>query len=77
MNLEISDQILQQTTKCPHGFNCLTSAEYPQCDVERMIGNILSVKTTNSLFCSYRVNYGHGYFCTCPTRIEIYKRLGR
>jgi hypothetical protein len=42
MKLNIDNEILGQTTKCPHEFECLVNEEYPECEIEQGPANIYS-----------------------------------
>lgn len=75
MGLQISDEILTKTSQCPYDFVCLTGDQYPKCPVENLIGEtslfIKSVKVDHE---PYKMSFGNGHLCTCPTRKEIYKK---
>jgi len=73
MKLNINSEILGQTTKCPHEFECLVSEKYPACEVEKIPANIHFVKK-KILSCPYKVSFGYGQLCICPTRIEVYRQ---
>ena len=76
MKLNIDSEILGQTTKCPHEFECLVSEEYPECEIEQGPANIYFVKE-KVLYCPYKISFGYGQLCTCPARIEIYRQYNQ
>ena len=75
--LQISDETLAQTTRCPHNFQCLTADTKDMCKIESHIqGNVLHIKKCVHVHCPYKKTFGYSYIvetCTCPTRCEIYK----
>ena len=73
MALQVSDETLRATTRCPHDFDCLDSEGYPLCPGEMLIaGNGLFVAGAGKRSCSYKVPFGSGNICNCPVRIELY-----
>ena len=76
MKIEINENVIKKTTHCDHDFLCLTD-EWEQCgEVKALIAdNLLYVHFdwAERRVCGYMVSFGNGYYCTCPTRIEIYK----
>jgi hypothetical protein len=76
MKLFISDDIVQQTTMCKKHFVCLTGEKADLCEVKYCISDTsYFVKTDRSKICNYKVPYGSGFLCGCPTRKELYKRF--
>jgi hypothetical protein len=76
MAYQVSDKIRKQTTKCSYNFTCLNNDTWDTCSIERDVQRaFLAVKTkSNKSTCPYWFSYGSSYHCTCPTRLEIYKR---
>jgi hypothetical protein len=77
MSYQVSDKIKKQTTKCSYDFMCLDNKSWDTCAIKRDIQRtILEIKTQNNQAgCSYRFSYGDSFFfCSCPTRGEIYRR---
>ncbi len=76
----ISEDILQATKKCTDKYICLEIYRENLCQLEVE----MEYKTTIYICkhegsCNYKLNYnklesGDFLLCTCPTRIEIYKR---
>jgi len=79
MKYKISDNILNVTTKCPNNFGCLTEPDKYICKIDKIVGeDILFVKHGNPhYYCPYAVTFGHSLVCTCPTRLEIYRKYSR
>ena len=79
MKIEVNENVINKTTHCDHEFICLED-EWTQCGVVKTLitDKLLYVhfEWGQQRACSYRVPFGNGYYCTCPTRIEIYKRYG-
>ncbi len=75
-DIEINENILKATTKCKHGFSCL-SGKKDVCKVELSVDNkIHFIVCLDNLPCSYRIPFGYSYVCTCPVRKELYNRYG-
>ncbi|MBC8184824.1 hypothetical protein H8E88_27335 [candidate division KSB1 bacterium] len=76
----ISEDILHATKKCTDNFICLEIDRENLCQLEVEIEyntTMYICKHENS--CNYKLNChklesGEISLCTCPTRIEIYKR---
>jgi len=79
MKIEVNENVIDKTTHCDHDFLCL-SDEWKQCGIVKALiaDNLLYVDFDwgQRRNCSYMVSFGSGYYCTCPIRIEIYKRYG-
>ncbi|RJQ49623.1 MAG: hypothetical protein C4538_01890 [Nitrospiraceae bacterium] len=74
MKLEISDDIINNTTKCNNGLSCLSGERACLCEIEDNFNcKVLFVKPNNLQTCSYRMSFGYSYVCTCPTRKEIFR----
>lgn len=75
MSVKVPDDILKMTTKCLHKFSCITEGqcgEFKMCEVEHINGNnIIFLKDTQQTHCPYRLSYGYGQICTCPTHYTI------
>jgi len=76
MDYQVSDKPKKQTTKCPYNFTCLNNDTWDTCSIERDLqGAFLAIRTKcNKTACAYRFPYGYSYYCTCPSRREIYQR---
>jgi hypothetical protein len=70
----VSEDTLENTTKCAKGFSCLYGEGQPFCEVEYAIGDeVLFVEYTDGA-CRYWMPFGFSSVCNCPTRREIYNR---
>jgi hypothetical protein len=77
MNVEIPREVLSATTLCSKGFACLTRPVETVGKLSSDVrGDILFVDCDRTVNCDYRVRFGYGQFCTCPTRRAIYERHG-
>ena len=76
MDYQVSDKAKKQTTKCPYNFTCLNNDTWNTCSIERDLqGAFLTIRTkSNKMTCPYCFPYGSSYYCTCPSRREIYQR---
>ena len=73
MALVVSEEAIRATTKCPHDFQCLDSEGYPLCPGKHLIpGGGLFIEEGTPLVHDYKLPFGHGYICKCPTRIEVF-----
>jgi len=76
MTYHVSDKTKKQTTKCPYNFTCLNNSPWDTCSIERALQEaFLAIKNkSNKSTCPYCFPYGSSYYCTCPSRREIYQR---
>jgi len=76
MAYQVSDSTKKQTTKCFYQFACLKNDDWDTCSIERDIQRTFLVIKTKGIknACPYSFAYGSLYYCTCPTRREIYQR---
>jgi hypothetical protein len=77
MKYDIPEDILH-ATQCMKGFSCLSQGWKPCGIVKGIIENkiiALEVDLENYSYCEYRVPFGGGMFCTCPTGVEVLKRF--
>ena len=74
MDIVVNNETLRKTIKCQEDFSCL-KGEADFCRVEYCIdGKVHFVKGLSYDYCYYQLSFGEGYFCTCPTRKEIYNK---
>ena len=82
MQINISEEIKNQTKECPSDFHCLADNEGPMCDVDLPMcsseyifeGNGLFIKPLSDHECTYQMPFRSGFLCHCPTRREIFKK---
>ena len=74
--MEINKKTINETIHCENNFECLENENYPclLMKVENCIGEKLLFINCTKITCHYKVNFGYGVICKCPTRIEIYKK---
>lgn len=75
MGLAVSQEILDRTTKCANGLSCLDTGNCGNrepCEIIYEAGReVLFLKSKESLNCPYRLPFGLGQICTCPTRYAL------
>ena len=78
MRVTVPEDILNKTTRCINDFTCL-SEEWDHCGVVKGLieGRLLALDVDKTLerCCNYRVLFGGGSFCTCPTGVEVFKQF--
>lgn len=64
------------TEQCLSEFKCLTqSAAYPRCTVEYAFGkDLMFVSGPSDAHCPFRMRFGNGHICDCPTHYAIQTR---
>ena len=73
--LKIDESILKKTTKCEGDFSCLSGDDKCLFNVEDTIRDSACYVTCEEDECAYWLSHGFmGAVCSCPTRVEIYKR---
>ena len=80
--MEIDNEILQRTTKCGKNFACLNNDKHILCPLEDSLSNeYFIIRCLNDDECPYQMSFLYFDYmsqesdlCTCPTRIEIYKK---
>ncbi len=71
------DESTQAQTTCQKGFSCISGRIENICKVrELMLGEALLIECADKSLCHYKESFGSWAICTCPTRKEIYRRLG-
>ncbi len=77
MQQTVPEDVLQNTTKCEWGHSCLESGQLetrPMCTVNRVFGeNLMFIESPVLNLCPYRLSFGFGYICTCPTHFALQK----
>jgi hypothetical protein len=77
MKYDVPQNIVNNTTQCDNNFLCLSEKWKPCGKANRLIeGKLVSILINQEQLrnCNYGVPFGWGYYCSCPTRVEIYKR---
>lgn len=76
---EIDQEILRKADKCKRGLACLFGDDLDGLhDVEDVMGRVLHFVKCTDNSCPYLASYGFlGNACSCPVRIEIYRKYGR
>lgn len=76
---EIEEKFLMETTKCSYGFECLENENHVclSAKVALCIGGKVHFIDCPEKFCKYKMDFGNGRICSCPTRKEIYNKYGK
>ncbi len=75
-NISIDPKIIDLTTECRENYSCLSGKKNCKCGVEQFFGKpaeIVFVKPTDSQVCNYKMSFGYGWICNCPTRKALYR----
>ena len=75
MEITIQEQFLRKATACKNDRRCVNGASmFP---VEDPVGaTALVVTPPNGADCDYLTRLDTTVYCTCPVRIQIYKKYG-
>jgi len=76
MNYKLDADILNEANHCRRSFSCLIGDNTCLCEVERLIDHsLLFIKPAANNICNYKMSFGYSaYYCSCPARVELYKR---
>jgi hypothetical protein len=77
MQLTVESIYLERTTQCRFDFQCLECGEYPLCRPMLVIDDVTAVRAREANHCPYKVLFGDGQYCTCPTRTILCLKYGR
>ena len=73
MNITISQETRNRTTKCLKEFQCLTDPSHAICPATRALeGDGVFIKWQGEVNCPYKMLFGQAFICNCPTRRELY-----
>jgi len=76
VELEVSEEIRQETDKCWRGFACLSGTRDGICPVRERVGDVIFVEKIKQAYCPYDVTFGYSHICSCPVRRELFERYG-
>jgi hypothetical protein len=77
MDIRISDDVIEQATKCGRVFSCLSGSLEGSCKVRKYVADeVLLVDNGRGEACAYLRVLGRSQMCLCPVRKEIYRRYG-
>ena len=67
------EQAMDKTTKCIFQFKCLDMhSDHPRCTADHMSAeNRIVVSAAGADTCPYRMRFGGGYTCDCPTHAVL------
>lgn len=74
MAYAVSEETKSRTTKCLFNVQCLNSDMWETCSIDRELQkDFLTIRSRcNKSYCLYCTSFASSYYCTCPTRREIY-----
>ena len=71
--MKIDENIINKTD-CKKNFACLDNTDVC-CKITNCVNNqIYFVDCKDKKYCNFKKFFGNSNYCTCPTRIEIYKK---
>jgi hypothetical protein len=74
---DIRRSILAEARLCPHEYACLTEGEGCLRPAERLVpGDGVFVPGSEEVNCPYAEACPGGVACSCPVRIELFKKYG-
>ena len=79
MKIEISEKIreIMGEMLCPANFKCVELGFEELCKSKDIgVDDVLVCLESDSLDCRFSVPFGSEYFCTCPLRIFVARKLG-
>jgi len=74
-NIKIDTNILNQTTQCRDNLSCLSGKKDCLCEVEKHMKsntNAVFIQQQEGKACNYKMDFGYGWICNCPTRKTLY-----
>jgi len=73
------EKLLRETIgdlECPRGFKCITEGLEKLCEAEELGPDLLvECLEENPSACLFSLHFGNRYYCECPLRIYICKKL--
>jgi hypothetical protein len=64
--------------KCPREFCCLKTGFDKTCKTKDVgLKDFLECLEEDGPLCQFSVSYGSNYYCSCPLRVYICKKLGK
>ena len=76
MNIEIPNEIREQTAKCAHDFGCLSTGRCGNGEMCAVVGsfgpNVLQLAKNDQPSCAYCISFGSGQLCTCPVHCYVH-----
>jgi hypothetical protein len=73
MEIKIDEDTLKSTIKCEKDFSCL-KGQNEFCKIEYCVSDVYFGKCKEHTYCIYKRALGDSFFCSCPTRKEIYSK---
>jgi len=75
MFYKISEETINQITRCNNNFKCLNDDSFQICPLENPIEGVYFIRKVNPIHnTNYCLSFGGSYVCGCPTRKELYER---
>ena len=79
MSSDVAKQVKESTSRCPNKFECLENDNFQLCTVIDFIRNenLLFVDGKFNQPCPYMLPFADSCICSCPVRIELYRKFKR
>ena len=76
-SLNASKKTERLTRDCSTDFACLNSKSKPVCKIEHCVdGEVHFIACNGKQHCRYARHFGFSFFCSCPTRKELFNDCG-
>jgi hypothetical protein len=74
MEMKVNKDTVSRTVRCAENFSCLEGSKECLCPVHDCSnGNVHFIHPSlKAKGCSYRLDFGYTYICSCPVRKEMY-----
>jgi hypothetical protein len=77
LDYSVSKSVLAEAQLCPRGFLCLSDGEGHVRQAVRLVpGDGVFVPGTQEVDCPYAEKCADGVQCSCPVRIELFRKYG-
>jgi hypothetical protein len=75
---QVDKAVRHLTVHCLKDFSCFSGDESCLCDLEALKEeDIVEIKSKPKIACKYCISLEGDNYCTCPTRVEIFKRYNK
>lgn len=72
----INKSTLKKTIWCTKNFKCLNKGNPCDCRITSSVKGESHFVNCSENNCTYKMNFGNGIICNCPTRKELYNKYG-
>lgn len=75
MQLNVKDEIKQSADLCKNNFDCLYKQGKELCKVTSLMNdNVMFMRCLCDRNCAYKHHLEERVICTCPVRLELFKK---